>query len=106
MVFINLLSSLRRRSEVIAWLKENKYSAAISAGTIWILLDGPNVLGHELYADDCLYQTVQTYNTAMFLSFQKQFKKFFDFRSGNVSVYLGNRIKPLNHKYSSDSVFR
>ena len=77
-------SPVKYKKEVLAWFKENKYSTSTvnSAETIWILRDGPNVLVHGLNADDFLHQTS---NTAMFLSFQKQFKKRFDVKSGNVS---------------------
>ena len=81
------------KKEVIAWFKENKYNGdnygVNSAETfqVWILRDWPNVLVHGLYADDFLHQTN---NTAMLLSFQKQFKKSFDIKLGNLSVFLGN----------------
>ena len=86
---------------MIAWFKENKYSTSTvnSAETIWILRDGPNVLVHGLNADDFLHQTS---NTAMFLSFQKQFKKRFDVKSGNVSVGLGNSIVTDSSKLTSN----
>ena len=51
---------MKYKKEVLAWFKENKYSAVDSAETIWILFDGPNVLVHGLFADDFLHQTNNT----------------------------------------------
>jgi hypothetical protein len=45
------------KHEVVAWFKENNYTAANSSETIWIRREGTSVLTHGLYADDFLHHT-------------------------------------------------
>ncbi len=66
-----------------------------SAETIWILSEGTSVLTHGLYADDFLHHTN---DTAMYKRFQQKFAKLFEVKSGNVEVYLGNRITVDSNK--------
>jgi hypothetical protein len=77
------------KQEVVAWFKANNYTAANSAETIWIRREGTSVLTHGLYADDFLHHTN---DAAMYKRFQQNFAKRFEVKSGNVAVYLGNRI--------------
>jgi hypothetical protein len=53
------------------------------------------VLTHGLYADDFLQHTN---DTAMYKRFQQKFTKRFEVKSGNVAVYLGNRITVDSNK--------
>jgi hypothetical protein len=56
---------------------------------VWIQRSDKGVLIHALYADDFLHFTD---NSGMYQSFQKQFKKRFDIKTGSELVYLGNQI--------------
>jgi hypothetical protein len=85
------------KQEVVAWFKANNYTAELynSAETIWILREGTSVLTHCLYADDFLHHTK---DAAMYKRFQPNFTKRFEVKSGNVAVYLGNKITVNSNK--------
>ena len=83
------------KQEVVAWFKENNYTAANSSETIWIRREGTSVLTDGLYADDFLHHTN---DTNMYKTFQQKFTKRFEVKSGKAAVYLGNRITVDSNK--------
>ena len=87
------------KQEVMVWFKENGYSPANDAQTIWIKRDKCGVIIHALYADDFLHFTN---NKTLYQDFQKQFKKRFDVKTGSVGVYLGNQISVDHAKLTVD----
>jgi hypothetical protein len=77
------------KKEVTEWLRSKGYSAANDSETVWILRKNDKVLIHALYADDFLHFS----NCKdMYAKFREQFKTRFDIKTGEVSVYLGNKI--------------
>jgi len=85
------------KKEVTDWLRLQGYNAANDSETVWILRKEDNVLIHALYADDFLHFSN---NKDMFAKFRDQLKKRFDIKSGNVGVYLGNRIGVESEKFN------
>ena len=83
------------KHEVVAWFKQNNYTAANSSETIWIRREGTSVLIHGLYADDFLHHTN---DPNMYKVFQQKFTKRFEVKSGKAAVYLGNRITVDSNK--------
>ena len=77
------------KKEVTEWLRAQGCKPANDSETVWIQRTDKGVLVHALYADDFLHFTD---NSAMYQSFQKQFKKRFDIKTGSELVYLGNQI--------------
>jgi hypothetical protein len=80
--------------EVVAWFKGHTYLPANDAQTVWILrvkLPGrpDQIIIHALYADDFIHLTN---DTALYKAFQKAFNKKFEVKTGNVTVYLGNKV--------------
>jgi len=77
------------KKEVTVWLKSQGYSPANDSETVWIIRKGDKVLIHALYADDFLHFS----NCKdLYAKFRDQFKNRFDIKTGEVSVYLGNKI--------------
>jgi len=86
------------KKEVTEWLKMQGYTAANDAETVWILRKDTNVLIHALYADDFLHFSN---SKDMYAKFREQLKKRFDIKSGDVSVYLGNKIVVESDTYKA-----
>lgn len=85
------------KKEVTDWLRSQGYQAANDAETVWILRKDGNILIHALYADDFLHFSN---NKNMYATFRDQIKKRFDIKTGEVGVYLGNKIVVESGKYT------
>jgi hypothetical protein len=77
------------KKEVTDWLRSQGYQAANDADTVWIVRRDGHVLIHALYADDFLHFSS---DKNLYASFRDEIKKRFDIKTGEVGVYLGNRI--------------
>ena len=95
MVCTRLLPSFKE--EVTDWLCLQGYNAANDSETVWILRKEDNVLIHALYADDFLNFSN---NKDMYAKFRGQLKQRFDIKSGDVGVYLGNKIGVESEKFN------
>jgi len=84
------------KKEVTDWLRAQGYQPANDAETVWILRKEGDVLIHALYADDFLHFSN---NKNMYATFRDQIKKRFDIKTGEVGVYLGNKIVVESGKY-------
>jgi len=82
---------------VTDWLRAQGYQAANDSDTVWILSKDGNVPIHALYADDSLHFSN---DKNMYAQFRDQMKKRFDIKTGEVGIYLGNRIVVESGKFT------